>query len=502
MDRKILFFIGLIVLITQYVNCVPVDDYPNDDGDYMSDPKDESDYDGDEFESTDDNKSTTTASQSSDPTEHYIKSKYVAKGDVGKSVVLNCKVPFEIEEDTVIMWYNGTKIIASGSTHSDGKRIKIAKKDGSLTIDEISPYDDAQYRCRVFPAKSKDRYEITIELEVNGPPHLIRIGHNLKQIENVEGKKLTYKAGEKDLRFKCNVEHSRPKAKIVWNRSESLIDESKDHDIQIDEGLLTIKVLHAHHAGEYICEASNEFGIIKSKFELEVEYPPFFSRGHNYFNTEIGTDTEISCIFKATPQFDSAKWFKGSTQLHDSEKYVISNDMKNHHDRMKLLIKNVQKSDLGAYKCEVHNSLGTKKEEIKLDVVPAPPKFEGFKYINNVLFTDWIVKSHQELSSMQILYRNNANGWSQIDATITNSNRAEERPGEWKIQGSISLNSGEWEIGGRAKNSDGWSDDSEVTKIKIPKDSIESSEQTSSASSIVSSMVGVLIAFLLTRYFV
>ena len=55
----------------------------------------------------------------------------------------------------------------------------------------------------------------------------------------------------------------------------------------------------------------------------------------------------------------------------------------------------------------IQNSLGTKKENITLDLVPAPPKFEAFKYINNILYTDWVVKSHQELQSMIILYRNN-----------------------------------------------------------------------------------------------
>jgi hypothetical protein len=81
--------------------------------------------------------------------------------------------------------------------------------------------------------------------------------------------------------------------------------------------------------------------------------PPFFTRGHSYFNTEIGSDAEISCLFKATPAFTSAKWFKGSTQLHESDKYAIASDMKEHHDRLKLVIKNVEKSDLTSYRCEV-----------------------------------------------------------------------------------------------------------------------------------------------------
>lgn len=43
-----------------------------------------------------------------------------------------------------------------------------------------------------------------------------------------------------------------------------------------------------------------------------------------------------------------------------------------------------------------------------LGVGPAPARFEGYKYINNIVYTDWIIKSHQQLTELQILYRNNA----------------------------------------------------------------------------------------------
>lgn len=41
-----------------------------------------------------------------------------------------------------------------------------------------------------------------------------------------------------------------------------------------------------------------------------------------------------------------------------------------------------------------------------VDVGPAPAKFDGYRYISNVVFTDWIIKSYQDLTDLQILYRN------------------------------------------------------------------------------------------------
>lgn len=496
MDRKILFFIGIIVLITQYAHCAAVGEYQDDDDEYLQD-KENSDYDDAEFENESDKFSTISAISSSDPIEHYIKHEYVAKGDIGKSVELACKGDFD--EKAVVMWYNGSKIISSGAQVFD-PRLKYSKKTSALTIEKLTGYDDGQYKCRAFPEKVKERYETNIQLEINGPPYSIKIGHNILQQENVNNQTLIYKAGMKDLRFKCNVGSSRPHPKIVWNRNGNSIIEAKDHDIQIDDALITIKVLHAHHAGEYICEASNEFGVIESKFSLNVEYAPFFHKvNSDFFNTEIGYDAEVSCMFKAFPKFQSVKWFKGTTQLHEGEKYVMSNDMKNRHDRAVLLIKNVEKSDLDVYRCEVQNSLGLKKHNVTLNVTPAPPKFEGFKHVNNVLFTDWTVASQQELTGLQLLYRNNENGWKSIDAKITNADRAAET-NVWKIQGSASLEDGEWEIKARVKNVEGWSDDSQSTTVKLPKEAIESSEQTSSASSLLPSVLG-LIAVLVSRYF-
>lgn len=80
---------------------------------------------------------------------------------------------------------------------------------------------------------------------------------------------------------------------------------------------------------------------------------PFFTRHHNYFNAEIGNDAEIHCLYKSSPATKHVKWFKGQQQVHDSGKFAIQNDMKDHHERTMLIVRNVESSDLGSYYCEV-----------------------------------------------------------------------------------------------------------------------------------------------------
>lgn len=132
-----------------------------------------------------------------------------------------------------------------------------------------------------------------------------------------------------------------------------------------------------------------------------------FSKHRAYFNAEIDVDVAIHCLYKASPAPKEIRWFKESTRIHDSDKYEITNDMQNHHDRTTLLIRSVSKNDLTKYHCEVDNEYGVKRENITVGLLPTPAQYVNFKYINGILYTDWIIKSHQVLTELQILYRNN-----------------------------------------------------------------------------------------------
>lgn len=84
--------------------------------------------------------------------------------------------------------------------------------------------------------------------------------------------------------------------------------------------------------------------------------PPFFMHHRNYFNAEEGGEVELHCLYKSFPTPKSVKWLKGGSKIHDNDKYKIDNDMKEHHDRTKLLIRSVNKNDLITYQCEVEVS--------------------------------------------------------------------------------------------------------------------------------------------------
>lgn len=243
-------------------------DDDDDTYDYQGDPKDESDiYDEDEFEN---DKSSSGSSTQGSPTEEkdYITENYVEIANVGDSVTLKCKGS-DFDKNTLFMWFNQSLIIVQGRTVQEKHRIEFDESTGSITIKNIQPSDDGKYRCRAFP--KKNRYETNIELEVNAPPTHISIGHNQGNKEDISNQIISYKVGEKDLRFKCNPGKSRPAAKVTWNHNGNVIEASKDHDIILDGSLFLFKTLHAKHAGRYECDASNDRGNIKAHFDLDVQ---------------------------------------------------------------------------------------------------------------------------------------------------------------------------------------------------------------------------------------
>lgn len=242
----------------------------NDEDDYLQD-KSVDDYEGEDYEIEDKKKSSTVSSlQNAD--ESYKTEEYTERAEAGRRVELKC-LGQDLDHDTIYMWYNGSQIIAQGTGIVEGnERLDFSKKNGLLTIKSVNAYDDAVFRCRAFT--KNDRYETIVHVYVNGPPKGISIGHNVEKQQDIAGKTLVYQAGHHDLRFKCNVAKARPEAKIDWIHNGNTIMDSqlKDHDLKIeDEGVMVIKTLHARHAGDYQCEASNEFGQLKANFKVDVQ---------------------------------------------------------------------------------------------------------------------------------------------------------------------------------------------------------------------------------------
>lgn len=242
-----------------------ISDEPDDN--YLNDDKSS----GDEDNYRDDYDNDQTSSASTPTTEiTYITSNYEIKGELGKSVTLKCNGQ-NFLNDTIFMWYNNISLLFQGKSKiTDDIRFKMNKTDGTLTIDNIKGDDDSTYRCRAYT--SKLHYETTVNLKVDGPPRGVSIFERHQKNVDITNTTFKHRYNKKDVEFSCNVAKSHTAVKIEWVHNGNTILESRDHDLKIENGnVLIIKKVHAKHAGEYQCEASNEFGIAKASFQFDVE---------------------------------------------------------------------------------------------------------------------------------------------------------------------------------------------------------------------------------------
>lgn len=77
-------------------------------------------------------------------------------------------------------------------------------------------------------------------------------------------------------------------------------------------------------------------------------------------------DVTLDCHIEAFPPSISY-WIKGSGEtIVPSEKYEIVAREKSYKSHSRLIIKNLQKGDLGTYKCLAKNPLGAQESALKL----------------------------------------------------------------------------------------------------------------------------------------
>jgi Immunoglobulin I-set domain len=199
-------------------------------------------------------------------------------------------------------------------------------------------------------------------------------------------------------------------------------------DIAIEDHSLTLLKPSHHNSGVYHCIADEKTGKpqafvtihVKREFSnsnanneqffLEIftlpTDQPIFPKHRDYVNTAVGNTAELHCDFTADPQPSSVRWFTNDrTRIHASDKYELVDAVHGHHNRSMLVVKNVEKSDLSAYHCEVENSIGRASEKVTLGLQPAPALFEKFDYKRNQVTAVWLVKSIQPLLEMQVLYK-------------------------------------------------------------------------------------------------
>ncbi|KAI1301776.1 Neuronal growth regulator 1 [Halotydeus destructor] len=82
--------------------------------------------------------------------------------------------------------------------------------------------------------------------------------------------------------------------------------------------------------------------------------------------SQVNSDVILNCHIEAYPP-STNYWMTGNDKpIEASEKYAIKVDRRSYKTHLQLVIKNVNKTDFGMYKCLAKNALGTQERQVRL----------------------------------------------------------------------------------------------------------------------------------------
>ena len=135
-----------------------------------------------------------------------------------------------------------------------------------------------------------------------------------------------------------------------------------DGSNEIESEIVTFSDVTRHHAGTYVCSASNGHGKEASKkVEVNVEYSPEMEVGEVFVHTKTGDKAEIVCVVHAFPP-PTVVWAFNGNAISSSEGAKIGKVGTRHT----LTIARVHQSDFGTYTCQASNTLGNDEKTIEM----------------------------------------------------------------------------------------------------------------------------------------
>ncbi|XP_030386774.1 lachesin [Scaptodrosophila lebanonensis] len=240
-----------------------------------------------------------------------------------------------------------------------------------LHISHVQLNDSGSYMCQVNtdPMKSQSGF-----LNVVVPPDILN-----QPDQNAEEGVSTEGGG---IILICNATGV-PKPTVQWRREggKDIILRSESREKQavksVEGERLALTNIQRTDMGGYLCIASN--GIppsVSKRFDVHVNFSPTIKAVNQLVGAPIDREVTLECIVEVYPKPLNG-WYRneGNMKLHNGIKYNISEAMINLYMwQLNLTIRNLTKTDFGAYSCLSVNALGKSETRIRLQELRLPPK--------------------------------------------------------------------------------------------------------------------------------
>lgn len=203
----------------------------------------------------------------------------------------------------------------------------------------------------------------TAFLEVVIPPDII--------YEETSGDMMVPEGGSAKLVCKSR---GFPKPKITWKREDGreIIARNGPHgktkSLNVEGEMLSLTKITRSEMGAYLCIASN--GVppsVSKRMKLQVHFHPLIQVPNQLVGAPLLTDVTLICNVEASPKAINYWQRENGEMIISNDRYMMTETENSMYAcTMTLVIRKLQKSDMGGYKCISKNSIGDAEGTIRL----------------------------------------------------------------------------------------------------------------------------------------
>lgn len=274
---------------------------------------------------------------------------------IGETVILLCKPPSGSPKPT-ITWYKDEKEVELSG------RIQIIDST-SLKIEKVTWVDAGIYFCVAkSPAFEKSSKKAYVHVRQR-PLFLVAPESQTVPVNGI-------------AEFACRVTGD-PLPTLIWRRDPPVPAISTTRATLLADGSLKIINIQLEDAGDYVCQASNDGGVVEAVARLTITSPPGFIEtppGNAVFLE--GTRAQLACLATGLP-IPEIRWINKKTSEYYLSWAKSSSQRITVTKSGSLIINTVRISDSGTYECRASSPAGFTRTVIHLFIHPNPHLFPG-----------------------------------------------------------------------------------------------------------------------------
>ncbi|KAK8385772.1 hypothetical protein O3P69_016501 [Scylla paramamosain] len=170
-----------------------------------------------------------------------------------------------------------------------------------------------------------------------------------------------------------------PEPKILWRREDNekiMLRQGRGNKSKVDEvegRFLNLTRVRRKQMGAYRCIAMNEVPpAVMKRIIVNVSFEPTIHVPNQLVATPLGKDLRLSCHVEAFPKPITFWRINNDIMIINGPKYKVEESSWTYHTNMSLLIRNVEKADIGIYTCVARNSISQAEGQIRTYEIDPP----------------------------------------------------------------------------------------------------------------------------------